>query len=112
MVETAPEEVQRAFYDAHMRIATPASDGVWHKPEGWSIIPITLIDKTGESDVVRERRNIAKLSQGLKVHAALHEPAYAHVMPHLPDNNHGWAKGVSGRGAAQVASLAIDHALP
>ena len=94
----------------HMRIATPTPDGTRHKPEGWSIIPVTLIDKKEESDVVRERRNIAKLSQGLKVHAALYEPAYARVMPRLPDNNHGWAKGVSGRGAAQMASLAIDHA--
>ena len=61
MVEAAPEDVQRAFYEAHMRIATPTPDGTRHKPEGWSIIPVTLIDKKEESDVVRERRNIAKI---------------------------------------------------
>ena len=93
-----------------MRVATPLPDGSRHKPASWSVVPATLIDKKEESDVVQERREISKLPQGLKMHAGLYEPAYAAVMPRLPDNNHGWTKGVAGSGAPLVASLAIDHA--
>ena len=111
MIERAPEELQRAFYHASMRIATPDAAGTRHKPDIWQRIPIKLIPKKVDSLRICKKRDIGLPPQCLKLQGALYFSAYAEVMPRLMDNNHGWTVGMAARGAAMVGGYALDHAL-
>ena len=110
MIEAAPTAFQHLCYQASMAIATPHDDGSRSQPALWSRIPVQCLDKKKPSDEIKKKRDIALPSQMMKQQANLYFPAYSAVMPRLHGGNFGWTRGVAPRGAAMVASYAMDHA--
>ena len=115
-IERCPAHVRAAFHRAAVEIGTPIVDSStgafgYAVPPSWQRIPLRVIDKKKPSVLIHLRREIGKLPHTLKLQAGLYMPAYDAVMPNLADGQHGWTRGVSSRGAAEVASYALDHAL-
>ena len=45
MLELLPDDLRRTFYEAAMGVATPDEHGVRSKPEYWSRVPVTLVER-------------------------------------------------------------------
>ena len=111
MLQFLSTDARRAFAQAHAETASPDADGVHTVPSRWKQQPISFIDKKERSFHLGDKRQIAKLDTGHKLHGALHLPAYRVPVSRIRNVQSGWGKGECHLDAVLCGSTVIEQAL-